>query len=387
MTDPLELATPPAWPPTPVLRAEELRAVFDRATTLSVGVEDELMLVDPHSFALVPAAQEVLAGLRDDRYVPELRLAQIEIVTPVCATASRAAAELAAARTRLVKHVGGRVRLAGAGTHPFSTDFGPLSDDERYRLIGEEFVWASRRSLACGFHVHVAVGSADRALGVYNAVRSFLPQLAALAANSPFFEGVDSGLCSVRPKLNEAFPRAGVPPAFVSWEEYAAFLRWGRTGGLFPDASHFWWDLRLNTSHGTIELRVADAQTRVADAGAITAVFHALVAWLDDRARRGETLPVHETHRIHENSWRAARYGVQGWLVDLDTGRPEPTRELLRAFLERLEPYAVARDGGSELEHARTLLGGNGADRQRYVHAKAGMDGLVAWLADETERA
>ena len=123
--------------------------------------------------------------------------------------------------------------------------------------------------------MHVAVPGADRALAVYNALRSYLPMLWALGANSPFVGGKDSGLCSIRPKLNEAFPRAGVPPRFATWEELLSFEAWGRSGGLFPDHTHFWWDLRPHLEHGTLELRATDAHTRVEDAAAIAALYQA----------------------------------------------------------------------------------------------------------------
>jgi carboxylate-amine ligase len=222
---------------------------------------------------------------------------------------------------------------------------------------------------------------------VYNALRSRLPELGALAANSPFFEGADTGLCSMRPYLNKAFPRAGVPPAFESWEAFAAFVAWGRRGGLFPDPSHFWWDLRLHPVHGTIELRVADAQTLVADATALTALVHCLVASLARRWDTGEQLEVHDAYRINENAWRGLRYGVRGTLVDLDSGEVEPTRDRLTRLLDELEPIATELGCSDELSGARTLVVGNGADRQRYVSEREGMDGLRRWLVEQTEAA
>src|SRR5829696_7755299 len=252
----------PVWEATPALSASTLRAVFDEAPELTVGVEEEMMLVDPDRFDVAPVVEGVLADLRgDDRY----------------------RRELAAARRELVRTLEGRVRLLCAGTHPTTRVWGDISGDSRYRAIADEYTWAANRSLVCGLHVHVAAGGAERSLAVYNALRSLLPEVGALTANSPFFEGNDSGLCSMRPYLNKAFPRAGVPPAFASWEDFAAFTAWGRRGGLFPDPSHFWWDMRLHPKHGTIELRVADAQTLVADATAITALVQCLVASLARR--------------------------------------------------------------------------------------------------------
>ena len=376
----------PVWQEPQVLTADQCRDRFDSATDFTVGVEDELMLVDPRTLDLTPAVDFVLERVAgDERFTRELRTAQLEIVTPVCGSAAQACEELSEARQSLTRALGGEVRLVAAGTHPFATDWGSTTRGERYRAIADEYKWAARRSLACGLHVHVSVPGADRALAVYNAVRSYLPELAALATNSPYFEGQDSGLCSIRPKLNEAFPRAGVPPRFDSWEELVAFIDWGRSGGLFPDASHFWWDLRPHLHHGTLELRVADSQTRVEDASAVAGVFQALVLTLARRYDNDGELPVHDTHRVNENAWRAYRYGVSGWLVDLDTGRPEPTRDRLARLIGELEAAARVLQAVPPLEHARTLLAGNGADRQRYVAGRAGMNGLVSWLADATE--
>jgi carboxylate-amine ligase len=277
------------------------------------------------------------------------------------------------------------VRLLASGTHPFSAHRGAITDADRYRQIADEYAWAATRSLVCGLHVHVAVPGADRALAVYNALRSYLPELAALGANSPFFEGADSEMASVRAKLNEAYPRSGIPPAFATWTELVRFVDWGRRGGLFPDASHFWWELRLHPAFGTLEVRVADAQTRLGEGSALVAVIQALVAWLADRHEAGEELPVHETYRITENNWRAHRYGVRGWLVDLETGEPQPTRARLTRLIDALEPYGERFDARAHLQDARAMLAGNGAERQRYVHAREGVRGVTRWLVEQTE--
>ena len=381
-----EIDVPPSWETTAPLDAAGLREVFDAATELTVGVEEELLLVDPERLDLAPQIDAVLDRLGGDgRYHRELRACQLEIVTPVCSTAAEACRELSDARRSLISSLDGSVRILSAGTHPSSRAWGDVTGAARYKAIADEYTWAANRSLVCGLHVHVAVGGAERSLAVYNALRSFLPELGALAANSPYFEGNDTGLCSMRPYLNKAFPRAGVPPAFDTWEDYASFVDWGRRGGLFPDPSHFWWDLRLHPVHGTIELRVADAQTAVEDSTAVAAVSHCLIALLAERWEAKEPLPVHDAYRINENAWRGLRYGVRGTLVDLDTGDVEPTRDRLARLLDELEPVAARLDCVDELAGARTLLGGNGAARQRYVFERQGMQGLVRWLVEQTE--
>ncbi len=359
---------------------------FEEKEPYTIGVEEELMLVSPETLDLEPAVERVLAASGGDgRLRRELRAAQIEIVTPVCQTVPRARREIREARARLVSAARGDPLVAAAGTHPFSTAWGAISEGERYRLLADEYRWASKRSVVCGLHVHVAVGAADRALAVYNALRSYLPELGALAANSPFAEGRDTGLASIRPKLNQAFPREGVPPTFADWGAFADFLAWGKAGGAFPDATFLWWDLRPHPEFGTLELRVADAQTGIDDVAAVAALAQSLVAWLGARHDAGESLPVHETSRIAENFWNALRLGLSGWLVHPESGEPEPTRERLASLLDALEPTAASLGCADELVHARALLAGNGAERQRYVAERDGMQGLVRWLVRATD--
>ena len=381
------LARPPAWESTRPLTVEALAVAFDHPEPFTIGVEEELLLVDPVRLELVPAVDDVLELLgRDDRYARELRPSQLETVTRVCTTAADACRELTAARRDLVIALDGRYRVLASGTHPTSLPWGQITDGDRYRQIADEYPWAARRSLACGLHIHVAVSGADRALGVYNALRSYLPELAAVGANSAFFEGRDTGMSSVRPKLNEAFPRSGIPPAFAGWDELVRFVEWGRRGGLFPDATHLWWELRPHPVHGTLEIRVVDTQTRLKDAAAIVALVQALVVRLVEQHDAGEPLPVHETHRIAENSWRAHRHGVRGWVVDLDTGVQEPMRDRIARLVAELEPYAERYGALDHLTDVRGLLVDNGSDRQRYVQEREGVDGLVRWLVDQTER-
>jgi gamma-glutamyl:cysteine ligase YbdK (ATP-grasp superfamily) len=153
---------------------------------------------------------------------------------------------------------------------------------------------------------------------------------------------------------------------------------------LFPDSSFLWWDLRPNVDYGTLELRAADAQTRVEDAAALAALVQTIIAWLSDSFDRGRLPPVHASHRIAENAWRAVRYGVRGELVDLETGKREPTRDRVGRLLEQLAPFGARLGNSNQLEAVGVLLAGNGADRQRYVAERDGLTGLVSWLADET---
>jgi glutamate---cysteine ligase / carboxylate-amine ligase len=350
--------------------AAGLRAAFDAAVDGTVGLEEELMLLDAGTLDLAPRAIEVVSAVPGDpRFKLEMPAAQLEIVTQPHPTVAAAARELAGARTDLATAAGDGLRVAGAGAHPFAAGVGPLNPGPRYEAIGAEYATVARRQLVFGLHVHVGVRGADRAVAVHDALRSHLPDLAALAANAPFYEGADSGLASVRSRLSGLLPRQGVPPALGSMEGYAEALAWAA----FDDPRRWWWELRLHPTYGTVEVRVPDTQATVEETAAIAEVVHALVGHLAARHDAGEALPVADAWRIDHNRWSACRHGVDGEMTDVVTGERRPTRERLAVLLDEL--------GGCQ--GARELLEGGGpAARQRAVAADHGLRGLVAWLAD-----
>jgi carboxylate-amine ligase len=365
---------------------QRLRALFDRVAPFTVGAEEELLLVDAETLLPAPAAEYALAlGAGDRRLAGELRSAQVEAVSPVCVSVADVARELASIRRLVARGLGPDVLVVGTGAHPLTREPGPISSAQRYRRIAEENPWAARHVLTCGLHVHVAVSGADRALAVYNALRSYLPELLALGANAPFHAGEDSGLATVRGKLNQGWQRAGVPPAFASWAELAEFVVWARDGGTLPDPGQQWWDLRLSAAHGTIELRVADTQTRVDDAATLIAMIQSLVCDLALRHEAGEQLPVHRDERIVENMWLAMRNGIGGHLIDLDTGARVWTADRLQDLASHLTPTATSLGCDRELLGiGRLVLDGGGAARQRGIVRRRGLEALLPGLADET---
>jgi carboxylate-amine ligase len=370
--------------PNPPPTAAELRARFDAARAYTIGIEDEVMVLDPDTLELAPRAQEVLSGLGGDpRFKLELPAAQLEILVEPTATVPEAARALLDARRDLVAQVGGAVRFAAAGVHPTSPGAGELNQSRRYEYVIREYGQVAARQLVGALQVHVSVPGAERALAVYNAARAYLPWLAALAANAPFYEGRDTGLASVRAKIGELLPRQGVPPAFESWEAYAGALAWGATTGAFPDSSSWWYELRLHPRFGTLELRVPDGQSTVGHAAAIAAVAQALLAWLAQRHDGGDLGAPAPAWRIEQNRWWACRDGVDGDIADLDTGTVRPTRECLRELLDTLEPVATRLQAGETLARARELIEANGALAQRREAARAGISSVPGWLASQ----
>lgn len=364
----------PQSPPS----AAELRARFDAVAPFTVGIEEELMLLDPITLDLAPCAGELLARLPGDgRFKPELPAAHVEIATAPAATAVDALAQLAAARAELRAAADGLARPAVAAVHPFAAPAGPLTRAPRYDAIRAAYGPLAERQLVAALQVHVAVGGAERTLAVHDALRGFLPELAALAANGAVYCGRDSGLASVRPLICGLLPRQGVPPALGSWERFARELR-RRAGG----ARHWWWELRPHPWFGTLELRVPDAQTTLADAAGVVVVAQALVAWLAQLWDAGELPPPVPDWRIAENRFAALRGGLDGELGDLAEGEREPARARLRRLVDELAPVAERLGSGSLLPHARALAERNGAIRQRELTAARGVRGLAAWTAE-----
>jgi carboxylate-amine ligase len=379
----------PAPAPVVLATADELCEAFEHTSGCAVGVVEELMLLDRTSGELTPVADLALARAAGDRrFAGGQHPSRIAVAPPVAGNAQAVGIALAQARLDLDRHLGTSATAAGAGTHPWGDGRADLGRSRGGRP--HPIARAGQRAVTVpfGLRVHVSISGAERALAVFNALRSHLPELAALSANSPYVAGRDSGCASARCTLGDGCPRTGVPPAFPSWGSFADFVRWGQTGGVFREATHVPWDLRLQTRLGALELSVADTQTRVEDTIAIVALFQGLVASLADELDRTGGLPVHASARVAENARRAARDGVTGWMVDLSTGAAEPTRDRILRLVDRVEEQSPGLGNASGLLHARALVLDNGAERQRYVAGPAtgrhGLRTLVGWLAAET---
>jgi glutamate---cysteine ligase / carboxylate-amine ligase len=370
---------PPDRPPI----ADELRGAFSDEGELTVGLEEEVMLLDPESLDLVPHAAAVLDRLGGDpAFKLEMPASQLEIVTPPRSSVPETIADLAEGRRRLLEAASDLAWPAAAGAHPFAAPIGPLNPGERYARMVEEYGDLARRQLVCALQVHVRVAGAERALAVHNALRGLLPEIAALAAAAPFHAGRDTGLASVRPTISQMLPRQGVPPSIGSWESFAGEMAWGLRADAVPEPRRWWWELRPNPAFGTLEVRVPDAQASVAEAAGVAAVVHSLVARLAERFDAGERLPDPPSWRIEENRWSACRSGVEGALADLDTGERRSTRERIGGLMDELAPTAARLGSEAELREARALVEENGAVRQARVGREGGPIEVASWLCE-----
>jgi carboxylate-amine ligase len=357
-------------------RTSVLDHKFGAGPALTVGVEEEYMLLDPSTLELVsgvePLLEEAVHGEFSDRLKPELMQCVLESGTIPCETVGDVTTDLRRIRgwvaERAVAH---GMRLGAAGTHPFSLfERQKITARDRYRALVEMLQYIARRELVFGMHVHVAVPSPEACLAVMEGVLIELPVLLALSTNSPFWRGEATGLQSTRAQIFASFPRSGLPPRFESYQDYADAVGFMEATGAIADYTHLWWDVRPHPRFGTLEIRVMDVQTRVEDTAALAAYVQCLVKHLLDQLEGGR--PVLSYHRmlLSENKWLAARYGLEAPLMDLAAGRRVklPARTLARRRLRELKP--IARELGCQDALARIewiLDNGTGADRQLQV--------------------
>jgi glutamate---cysteine ligase / carboxylate-amine ligase len=368
---------------------------FGTSRRFSLGVEEEFQLVGSESYELVSRIDEILSEVEDEeehegRVKPELLQSVVEVATNVAHSVEEAMDDLRKLRARLRDAAAERdARIASAGTHPFSRyEHQEVTDRPRYRELIADMGWVAERELIFGLHVHVGLASPESAIACMNATRTFLPELLALSANSPFWQARPTGLASTRTKVFEAFPRSGLPPAFASWEEFELLVERGIRTNSFPDYTYVWWDLRPHPRLGTIELRICDSQASIEAVTGIVALTQSLVATFAEDFEAGRPLPVQPVTLVDENKWRATRDGLDAKLIDLEHDTEHPAREAVLALVERSEAAARKLGCADELESVERLLArGTGADAQLRVYEETqSLLAVAQWIAEETVR-
>lgn len=353
---------------------------FGEEADFQLGIEEELLLVDPITHALEHSAVQVLGRLPVPRAgggaYPETYSAVVELASPISADVTDAVASLAALRGRL--RASGATAV-GAGLHPDGA-FGDVVHfpSERYRLLAAEMRGLLARTPTCALHVHVGMPDSEAAIRACNGLRTHLPLLQALAANSPFWHGRDSGLASARAQVFRAFPTAEIPAVFASFDEYAERVEKLVASGGLPDYTFLWWDVRPHPVLGTVEVRAMDSQSSLGSVAGLAALVHALARHAVEEQGRWENRDV-----LMQSSFRAARDGLDATLWH--QGALRPVTEIARATLDLARPYA--REAGSESaleEIERILVDGNGAVRQHAAFARGGLSAVLAELAEET---
>ena len=374
---------------TPDEQLRFAREQYESGRDFTVAIEEEFAVLDGETLSMANRFEELRDAVQgtalEPHLVGELISSEVEIRTGRCETFAEAAALVAERRLQLnelAEPLG--IALGSTGAHPWSPWWEQrIIDTPHYRRVEEGLRYVAWRNNTFGVHVHVGIRGVDRALAIVNALRSFLPELLALSASSPFYEGRYTHLHSTRSQLfTRMFPRCGVPDAFADWAEYERYVRFLYETGSIVEHTQIWWSVRPHLAFPTVEIRIADAQPELADSQALTALMFALTARLARACDEGEHLPDHPNRLIEENIWRAIRYGLSGELIDLDTGGVRPARARLEELVEWVLPVA------EELGAAQFLAvpAANAAERQiaRYENGES-LEQIYSRLVRATE--
>jgi carboxylate-amine ligase len=357
----------------------------------TLGVEEELMIVDGESMDLVSAIEEMIEAVpreTEGEVKPELMQSVLEISTNVCRNAGEAAGQLEELRRRVRETAESKgLTIGSAATHPFAKwEEQRIVERPRYLELVDALRFVVRQELLFGLHVHVGMDDPEKAIHVANGMRVHVPILLALSSNSPFWRGVPTGLMSTRTPIFKQFPRVGVPPRYENWADFESRVEFMVKAKAVEDYTYFWWDIRPHPNLGTVEIRVCDAQTRLEHTIALAALIQAMCKELVEHYDARNTLSTYPREMLDENKWLAARYGLEGELVDLPESSRVSSIDLARRLVERLRPHARELNCDREFEGIDDLIErGTGARRQLSVwRGNRDMRSLVRNIVDAT---
>jgi len=361
--------------------------------TFTIGIEEEYQTIDPVTRDLRSHihAEMIEKGklLLQERVKAEMHQSVVEVGTRVCANIKDAKKEVVKLRRDMVMLAKeNNLRLASAATHPFADwRVQEIYPDERYHNIVEDMQLVARANLIFGLHVHVGVEDRETAIHLMNHARYFVPHILALSTNSPFWLGMNTGLKSYRCKVFDKFPRTNIPDYFPSWGEYENFINLLIKTRCIDNAKKIWWDIRPHPFFNTLEFRVCDIPMRVDESIALAALIQATVAKLYKLYSANQGFRLYRRALIMENKWRAARYGLNGSLIDFGKQSEVPVRDLIQEYLAFVDDVVDELDSREELNYIHTIMEmGTGADRQIKVFEQSGdLKKVVDFIIEETE--
>jgi len=375
--------------PSPTIDREQTRDAFESSTDFTVGLEEEFAIVDPGTLELAHRFEDLYGACQDDELLAtaaagELIDTEIEIRSGRGETFAAAAQMQLEHRARLFSLAADmELALASTGTHPWANYLDQqIIQTDHYRRLAGELRWVAQRNNTWSLHVHVGVAGADRAIAVCDYLRGVLPQLLALSANSPFLDGRDTGLHSVRTEIfTRIFPRCGVPEPFGTFDAYADFIDLLAKTNTIVESTQLWWSVRPHHRFGTVELRICDAQTRGEESLALAGLIAACIAQAAVDHSEGTLATPLRQREVEENLWRAIRHGLDGKMIDFARDAEVPTRAAIDALMEWAAPAAA------EIGVALELPEDNGAQRGRAAFSEgAPLEEIYRDAIEETAR-
>src|SRR5499427_7164704 len=362
------------------------------AHRFTIGVEEEFQIIDPETLELRSHVVQLISSAAargvGDLVKQEMHQSIVETGTKICENVSELRLEMHRTRSELVMAAESTgLQVAAAGTHPFSSWIDQvISPGERYQHIVEEMGQLARSLLIFGMHIHIAMPDKQTTIDMMNMVRYFLPHLLALSTSSPFWMGRNTGLKSFRTTVFRRFPRTGVPELFDSWSAYENFVNLLVKLHCIDNGKKIWWDVRPHPTYGTLEFRMFDVCTKVEEAVAIAALTQAIIVKLHRLYQGNVGWRLYRRALIEENKWRAARYGIDGKLIDFGKEAEVDMRRLIPELLELVDDVVDDLGSRSAVEYIHTILReGTSADRQLRVYRETGeLKAVVRHLVAET---
>jgi carboxylate-amine ligase len=363
------------------LHAQELKAIdqqliFVKSKPLTLGVEFELALLDQKTLKAAHVGAEVIAAINHPAFKEELFKHMVEMTTvDICASAHDVERQMNASLRLLLDAADKRGLLVTGTGRPASVLLAECHrvNNPRYDYLQEGRKILNQRFGTLGMHIHIGMENAEKCIRYHNFYMHFIPHMIALAASSPFEDGVDTGLASIRPTISEALPIAGMPYSFGTWQEYVSLCHAMFRAKTIRNLKDLWWDLRPSPGFGTLELRVCDQLSNLSEAVAIVAFVHALGLWFDHNQSWLDEMPRPSNWRLRENKWRAMRYGIEAELVTNALGDTEAVADDIRKWLERIKPqYAELKYEPYRQTLLDMLAKGNSASRQQALWAATG---------------
>src|SRR5499427_9138968 len=339
----------------------------------TIGIEEEFQIVDPVTRELRSHITEMIDEgrmLLGEQIKPEMHQSMVEVGTGVCRDVKECRADVIRLR-RTIAELAHRKGLAivAASTHPISHwQDQQITPHERYAQLIQELQQSARALLIFGMHVHIGVADKEAAVAVMNAARYMLPHVFALSTSSPFWIGRNTGMKSYRSEVFKQFPRTGIPDYFNSWSEFENFVNLLIKTGCIDNGKKIWWDVRPHPFFPTLEFRICDIPSKVDETIAIAALFQAITAKLYRLYRQNLGFRLYRRALISENKWRAARYGLDGKLIDFGKQSEVDTRALIRELLEFVDDVVDELGSREEISYVYKILeDGSSADRQLRV--------------------
>ena len=360
--------------------------------SFTLGIEEEYMVLDPTTLNLKShVSLELLSKgrlLLHEHIKPEMHGSMLEIGTGICKNVKEARFEVTKIRS-IVAHLARQngLLIGAASTHPYSRwEDQEIYPDDRYQVLIEDMQLLARSLLIFGMHIHIGIENREVQIQLMNEMRYFLPHILAISTNSPFWEGMDTGLKSYRSKIFERFPRTALPDLFSSWSEYDHYVNLLVKTGSIDNAKKIWWDIRPHPFFPTLEVRICDLPMRIEETIAIAALCQALAAKLYSLYEKNLSFRQYRRSLLMENKWRAVRYGLDGKLIDWGRQKEMPARELVRELLDFVDDVVDDLGSRREIEYIYQILEmGSGADRQLRVWKETGsMEEVAKYIQRET---